>query len=375
MPEYPLTAPASRNGPAGLCVVHVVDEGAWGGLATFVSNLVLSQQADSEIGDIHLVCDPDEMDPALKALPVILHAYQSDRRLLAARNTSRAIEAHLRSIGPDIVILHSSFPGFWGRLIRRPTWKVLYCAHGWAFQQQVGAIKRALYRFAERMLSKRTHAVVSISGSEYAAGERAQIVPKIHRLILHGLPNSALAPAPLPARQTGIINLLFIGRFDRQKGLDILLEVFEDQRLDAITLSIIGRNVIGEGVVVPDRVNIRKLGWIPNDHIDAIIQSVDAVIVPSRWEGFGLVALEAMRNGRAVLSSGAGGLSEIVQDGVNGRVIDVADVESVRELLCSLTVSELERLGEEGHRLFCEKYSWDNCFAQWRGLTREIRDS
>lgn len=285
------------------------------------------------------------------------------------------IEAHLRSIGPDIVILHSSFPGFWGRLIRRPTWKVLYCAHGWAFQQQVGAIKRALYRFAERMLSKRTHAVVSISGSEYAAGERAQIVPKIHRLILHGLPNSALAPAPLPARQTGIINLLFIGRFDRQRDWISPLRFLKTSGLTRSLFRSSDETSLRGRLVVPDRVNIRKLGWIPNDHIDAIIQSVDAVIVPSRWEGFGLVALEAMRNGRAVLSSGAGGLSEIVQDGVNGRVIDVADVELVRELLCSLTVSELERLGEEGHRLFCEKYSWDNCFAQWRGLTREIRDS
>lgn len=89
MPEYPLTAPALRNGPWGCVLFMWLTRGLGGGLATFVSNLVLSQQADLEIGDIHLVCDPDEMDPALKALPVILHAYQSDRRLLAARNTSR----------------------------------------------------------------------------------------------------------------------------------------------------------------------------------------------------------------------------------------------------------------------------------------------
>src|SRR5579863_7859380 len=104
----------SAGSALGLSIAHVVDEGAWGGLATFLANLLESQGRDKGIRSIHLVCDPDQMDPTLRRLPVVFHAYKSDRRLSKAASVSAAISAHLNSIHPDVVILHSSFPGFWG---------------------------------------------------------------------------------------------------------------------------------------------------------------------------------------------------------------------------------------------------------------------
>jgi len=365
-----MTLPRKRV--AGLSIAHVVDEGAWGGLATFLANLILSQASDEKIGEIHLIGDLDQMEPALRQMPVFFHDYRSNRRLKKALGVSAAIGKHLRSIRPDIVILHSSFPGFWGRLIRRPSWKIVYCAHGWAFSQHVGAVKRSLYRLAERLLSRHTDAIVSISGAEFRAGEDAGIRPDLHKMIGHGLmPAIAVRCEVLPVSPDAI-NLLFIGRFDRQKGLDILLDALDDPKLAHITLWVVGRNIIGAGIDVPERSNVRLLGWIQNDQIDGIIVQMDAVIVPSRWEGFGLVALEAMRNSRPVIASSVGGLAEIVEDGLNGRILDISDLEQIRHVLKDLRKPDLERMGKSAFAMFQKKYVWSRCYDDWRALIAKI---
>ncbi|MGR5878071.1 glycosyltransferase family 4 protein [Bacillus pacificus] len=91
------------------------------------------------------------------------------------------------------------------------------------------------------------------------------------------------------------INLLFVGRFDRQKGLDILLEFFNTYNMEHIDLYIIGDSILeNQQLVIPN--NIKLIGWVENTNIDSYYSLFDAVIIPSRWEGFGLVAIEAMKN-------------------------------------------------------------------------------
>lgn len=358
-----------RPGKPGLSVAHVVDEGAWGGLATFMVNLLSSQLADPKFREVHLVCDLEHTDPALLGMTGIhYHAYRSDRRLRSALKTSRIVHEHLHNIRPDLAVLHSSFPGLWGRLRTPRGWKVLYCAHGWAFQQSVSWPKRRAYALAEAFLSRRTDAIVSISASEFAAAEKAGVKPRQHALIRHGLRDSDSKEAPTLPMRHDEINLLFVGRFDRQKGLDILLEALDDPRLAHLTLWIVGRNIIGEGVVIPKRRNIHLLGWMENSRIDGIIRQMDAVVIPSRWEGFGLIALEAMRNGRPPVVSMVGGLREIVVDGVNGLFLNIQDIEDLRRRLESLRREDLRRMGEIAQQMFQERYRWDRCYENWRTL-------
>lgn len=57
-------------------------------------------------------------------------------------------------------------------------------------------------------------------------------------------------------------------------------------------------------MVIPD--NVESIGWINHDEIDSYYSLFDAVIIPSRWEGFGLVAIEAMKNAKAIIVSNRG---------------------------------------------------------------------
>jgi glycosyltransferase involved in cell wall biosynthesis len=86
-------------------------------------------------------------------------------------------------------------------------------------------------------------------------------------------------------------------------------------------------------------------GWIGPDEIEAQMNEMDAVVVPSRWEGFGLVVLEAMRCGKPVIVSDRGGLPELVIHGFNGLIFSFDDPHSLVRVLESLSRGDLRRLG------------------------------
>jgi glycosyltransferase involved in cell wall biosynthesis len=355
-----------------LKIAHVVDEGAWGGLATFLVNLLNSQSRDPAVSELHLVCDPTKMDPALKTIPLHMHVYGSDRRFHKAPAIARTIRDYLGAIDPDVVILHSSFPGLWGRIAPRGRWKTIYCAHGLAYLQKVGFVRSTLYRIGEVILGWRCDALVSISHNEYQAAGAAGIRVPVHRMIPHGIQPKVAPGGPVLDIKNDRINLAFIGRYDLAKGFDILLHIFDDPRLDRMDLWIVGKNIIDNRVEVPRKPNIHEVGWLPNEEVGAVIRQIDAVIIPSRSEGFGLVALEAMRSRRPAIANAVGGLKELIGDGVNGRLIDIYDIEACRKILLNLRKPELERMGVEGERIFLANYLWERCYAQWRDLIAEV---
>ncbi|MCI6655110.1 MAG: glycosyltransferase family 4 protein, partial [Clostridium sp.] len=137
------------------------------------------------------------------------------------------------------------------------------------------------------------------------------------------------------------VNLLFVGRFDPQKGVDFLLKVFKDyeEDLQHIHLWIIGDNVVsdGKGIEKKNTDNITFLGWIPHEELTAYYEACDAVIMPSRWEAFGLVAIEAMKYGKPVIVSNRGALPELVKEGVNGWIFDMDEYQACSYILKNIT--------------------------------------
>ena len=85
--------------------------------------------------------------------------------------------------------------------------------------------------------------------------------------------------------------------------------------------------------------------------------------MPSRWEGVGLVAIEAMRNSKAVIVSNRGALPELIDNGINGYVFDLDDNNSLRDILSTLNKDELEKMGLEGRKKYLEKFT-DEIFVK-----------
>lgn len=341
-------------------VLHVT-ETLPGGIATYLRELLPLHAADPSIGEIRVLAPRDQL-AHLKDLPSnTLYGYQrSGRNLRSLWNLALELRRQIAEFNPQIVHLHSSFAGAVGRLLR--PWlgrklRLVYCPHGWAFSRDGNGLAGQAYIVVERCLASRADAWIAISQHEYDAAAAAGIDTKHACLIYNGISDSQNLSAPsIPQFDPTYLNLLFVGRHDRQKGLDLLLSAMKPLKTQNIRLYVAGTSVVDTGSKQVNADNIYWIGWLSGDELIAYYRACDAVVMPSRWEGFGLVAIEAMSAGKAVLASRIGGLPEIVDDGRTGKLF-AADAVSIRHVLQSLRKTDLLEWGLQARRRYLEKFT------------------
>lgn len=352
----------------GLRVLHVAE--TWtGGVGIYLTALILQQIADPRVERITLACSAARTPAPLAFEPhpkVEIVRYVSSRAPWGVVAASRRIKSIAQRVQPDLVHLHSTFAGVYGRLFE-VGFPVVYCAHGWAFTQDVSRASKLAYASIEAWLAHRTAALVHISHDEQRAALRYGVHAPIDRVVLHGTrPPRYGTTAPLQV-DPNRVNLGFIGRFDRQKGLDLLLDVFAAVPRKDLHLYLIGafdRESASKGQTLPPQERVTVVGWVPEQDIDTYISSFDALVIPSRWEGFGFVAAEAMRNGKPVIVSHRGGLPEQVVHGFNGLVFSLETPAALVDILNTLDKQKLARLGENARSVWSHAFSEERAYQE-----------
>jgi glycosyltransferase involved in cell wall biosynthesis len=355
-------------------VLHVT-ETLPGGPAAYLNEILPWQLRKLTPGDVGLLAPESQLD-ALNADArggLIVHGYpRSGRNPLALLALHRALRKVLATWRPDLIHAHCSFAGAVVRLTRT-TVPVIYCPHGWAFSRETSALVRATYTWVERALQRRAATIVAISEHEKEAAIAAGIDRHRVTLIRHGLSPLTAMPSRSFAREPGsALKLLFIGRLDRQKGLDWLLRAIADIPPQRVQLTVVGAPVIDAQHRLASTENARFLGWLDPSSVSHQLDCADALIVPSRWEGFGLVAIEAMRRGVPVLVSNRGALPEVVGHGEAGLIFDLDRPESLPALLDSLCADTLNRLSAAGRARFAAQFAGDRMNLQTLDLYTTI---
>lgn len=279
------------------------------------------------------------------------YAYRSSRNPLFIPHISFKIRKILSEIAPDIIHLHSTFPGVYVRFFSQPA-PIVYCAHGWSFIQETGWYKKWFYTLIEKYLSKKTEAIINISLYEHFSAHKKHVCGKINRLIYNGVSDRSISQ-PLSGFQVNpdVLNLGFVGRLDYKKGFDIIERFFREKSPENVHLYVMGKADRDKVTFLPSD-NIHYLGWIDKEHIDSYIQLLDAVIIPSRHEGFGFATIEAMRNYKPVIVSDKSALPEIVIDGFNGHVFTLEAPETLFSLIKGLDKKALIRMGKNARAVY-----------------------
>ncbi len=168
--------------------------------------------------------------------------------------------------------------------------------------------------------------------------------------------------------------LLFVGRLDPVKGLETLLQALARMRprLPHVRLAIVG----GEGPhpAAGLRQRVQALGLTeavffagpqPHEALPAFYAAADVVVMPSYYETFGLVALEAMACGTPVVASDVGGLAHLVRHGQTGCLVPPQDPDALAATLTLLLDAPAfrRRLGHEAHRA-AQAYAWPRIAAR-----------
>jgi glycosyltransferase involved in cell wall biosynthesis len=220
----------------------------------------------------------------------------------------------------------------------------------------------------ERVVTRRSDALVTHSAQHRDAlcaleghdAARFAIVP-------HGLPDPG-EPLPTEGPAAGTIEFLYVGRFESRKGINVLLaaipEIIRDFPQAIFTLA----GSRGDGVDWhdferrhPELLGNRvvSLGRVTSNTLAALYRRCHVLVAPSRYESFGLIYIEAMSHAKPVIGCRAGGVPEVIQQGVTGLMAEPGDVASL--IACMRTLASdadlRRRMGEAARLDFLTRFS------------------
>lgn len=273
-----------------------------------------------------------------------------------------AIRRYLRAHGPfDVVHGHSSKGGALARLAAAGLGLArIYTPHAfYSMSPSLTRGARKFYALTERLLAQLCDKVVASSWLEHDHARSIGIPARRLTVIENGIEAPALL---VPARErfgfgeARSVVIGFVGRLEYQKGPDLLVKAFARaaRRNDAIRLVVIGDGAmapslatLAERLGVPDRV--AYLGRRPSTDY---LASFDILAMPSRYEGFSLMPLEAMHAGLPIVATRVGGVAECVSEGLSGLIVPREDECALADALALLAENEGLRLamGEAARR-------------------------
>ncbi|MDH2080221.1 glycosyltransferase [Pseudomonas atacamensis] len=340
-------------------ILHVA-ETIKGGVATVIRTISASPEDDAANYQLVYLVPEDQAKELHGIAPQQVRTFPRSGRNVPSllRFAWRLSQVLLKEI-PDVVHLHSTFSGVIGRVVcvllrpwRKP--KIVYCPHAFSFLMESSPSKQKVYAWIERVLQKVTDVIICVSQYELDKAARFGIERKRMKLIYNGIHHKDDAPKSAGAEP---IHLLFVGRLDYQKGFDVLLKAYAKVNRNDLKLTVVGSAVNEDSVECPPMDSVEYLPWVTPSEVQALYQKADALIVPSRWEGFAMVPLEGMAMGLPVIASNCTSLPELVTNEVSGYVFPSGDHQALADVLTIIQKPRLLDLGNEGRSIVRERFS------------------
>lgn len=154
--------------------------------------------------------------------------------------------------------------------------------------------------------------------------------------------------------------LLFVGKDFQRKGGDCVVGALRRLRAEYdpdITLTVAGPSAWPLPGSVPEGVTF--LGLVPSDRVARLMDEHDVFMLPSRFEAFGIVIAEALARGLPCVGHRAFAMTEMIQDGRNGRLVQRVTTDEVTEAVVDvLEDEEMSRRCRDGAEAARRHYSW-----------------
>jgi len=159
--------------------------------------------------------------------------------------------------------------------------------------------------------------------------------------------------------------VLFAGRLATNKGLSDLISAMKEVNQESVDLVIVGADMgLGKDLVkeaLEKGVKMHKLGHIDDDTYRSVLASAEMLVLPSEYEAFGIVLLEAAAAETAVIGTNVGGIPEAMSPNENGLIVEYNDVTNLAKSIANLLDDEKmsREMGGAG-RLWAQNFSWDS---------------
>jgi glycosyltransferase involved in cell wall biosynthesis len=359
-------------------VLHVA-ETIVGGIASHLCELLPLQTSALGEGNVHVII-PDNQKEHLPRSTGWTEQYfdHPGSRLKAAWQLRRVIVEAVERFRPDILHVHSSFAGLAARSVTfpNPPAALIYCPHGWSFAQQLPEWKRKVYAVAERQLLSRTDAVICVSEHERNLALAFGLSESKLRVIRNGV--AELAPTNIEENlrpkleDDSKLHFLFVGRFDVAKGVDYVFDAANELSGLPIHFHLIGdvgRNDPPLNHRKPD--NVTLYGWRSRQFVADMLEHVDALLMPSRWEGMPMIGLEAFRAGCPIIGSNRSAMPELIGDDGAGIIINLDDPRGLSDCLRSMNRPVLEQMAQQARSRYQSHFTIERQHQQIMQLYQE----
>lgn len=292
-------------------------------------------------------------------------------------------DAH-RAFRPDILHVHCFGPnGVYAlALHRRTRTPLIVTSHG-----ETVADDRAVFTRSATLRAALRRAIAAATATTAPSEFVLEDLRRNHGLSGGTVVSNGVGPAPSVSTEGGGSPegryLLGVGRLGRMKGFDLLIDAFGGAELERdIRLVIAGEGPELEGL----RAQANRLGLVDRvefaGRLDAAavaraMSGALAVVVPSRVEAFGIVALEAWRSGAALVMTRRGGGPGFVRDEIDGLLVDPEDGAALAAALVRVSTdgSLRSRLGSAGRTRVVE-FTWERvarAYAELYGAALDAR--
>lgn len=338
--------------------------------------LITFEQGDQEDNPAYV------LSPAIRRIKLYHPFYLRFRRSVFSRaaflaRTKASLEAELTEclsqINPDVVCTNYDHCTLRAVLRSTPDACHILESHNYRWADLVGRpwYKRLFRRIEMRWYSRYVRlydCVVALTHQDAAQWSEVQRVEVIPNMIL---------PHPVE-HHGGSRSVLSIGRLSYQKGYDLLLRAWKrvNRQHPDWQLNIYGEGSDGESL----RRQITALGMADAVHVHHASSDVhrlydthDFYVMSSRYEGFGLVLIEAMQHGLPCVTFDCPcGPSEIVEDGINGYLVPNGDVAALATSICRMIENPDRRPMSAYAEQKARHYSPETIMPRWEQLFRDL---
>jgi phosphatidylinositol alpha-mannosyltransferase len=232
---------------------------------------------------------------------------------------------------------------------------------------------RPFSKFFLKRWFRKLHGKIAVSQSarEFAHGH----FPGYYNIIPNGVDLEHFSPevAPIEEFNDGKLNILFVGRMEKRKGLNYLLDAFArvkeevpNARLIAVGPGTRLRRKYKKKVARSGLKDVVFVGYASYEELPRYYQTADIFCAPATGsESFGIVLLEAMAMTKPIVASDIEGYADVISDGVNGVLVPPRDSQGLAQALGSLLNDEPRRreMGAQG-RAKARKLGWDSIARQ-----------
>jgi glycosyltransferase involved in cell wall biosynthesis len=358
-------------------ITYVITRAETGGSQMHVIDLLEGFRSEA---DLDLVTGEDgplterarSLRIPVRVLPELVQPISPFNDLRAASS----LIGHLRKRRPDLVHAHTSKAGILTRFAAAITdTPAVFTAHTWAFAEGTSAVWKLVGLPSERLAARFTACIINVSdANRHLAAKSGIDKAKLSLTIHNGIRDTNLRAH---AQESPVCpQIVMVGRFVKQKDQQLLVQAMmginRPYRLvfvgEGPTRAVVEADVARAGLQ-------SQIVFVGNSReVEQILSQSHIFALPSRWEGFPLTILEAMRAGLPVVASDVGGVREAVIDGHTGFLTRPGDLNDLQQHIENLLQDNALRatLGSNGRQRFLKMFTQDKMLNRIRSVYHQI---